>query len=60
MFIEDGTPVRATLSVSFREYETVDIEIRQGFFVGSVLPPTVTNTVSAAVNLIPQSTRDRS
>ena len=56
MFIEDGTPVRATLSVSFREYETVDIEIQQGFFFGA---PTVRNTVSAAVNLIPQSTRDR-
>ncbi len=56
MFIEDGTPVRATLSVSFREYEAVNIEIQRGFFFG---PPTIRNTVSAAVNLIPQNTRDR-
>lgn len=56
MFIEDGTPVRATLSVSFREYEAVEIDIQQGLFLGS---PTIRNVVSAGVNLIPQSTRDR-
>ncbi len=34
MFSGDGAPVRATLSVSFREYETIDIETRRGLFVG--------------------------
>ncbi len=40
MFLEDGTPVRATLSVSFKEYESVEIEIQHGFFIG---PPTIRN-----------------
>ena len=40
MFLEDGTPVRATLTVSFKEYESVEIEIQHGFFIG---PPTVRN-----------------
>ena len=38
MFRDDGTPVRATLNVSFKEYAPVDVEIRQGIFIG---PPTV-------------------
>jgi len=38
MFRDDGTPVRATLTVSFKEYEPVDVEIRQGLFIG---PPAV-------------------
>lgn len=38
MFLDDGTPVRATLTVSFKEYERVEVEIRQGLFIG---PPTV-------------------
>jgi hypothetical protein len=38
MFLSEGTPVRATLSASFKEYETVEIKINQGLFVG---PPTV-------------------
>jgi nucleoid-associated protein YgaU len=40
MFAEDGTPVRATLNVSFKEYERVDVEIRSGFFIA---PPTLYN-----------------
>ena len=40
MFLNSGTPVRATLSVSFKEYNPVDIKIRGGLFVG---PPTVRN-----------------
>lgn len=40
MFLQDGTPVRAKLSVSFKEYESIDIEIKSGLFVG---PPTVRN-----------------
>lgn len=40
MFLNDGTPVRATLSVTFKEYQPVQIEIRQGLFIG---PPTVRN-----------------
>lgn len=42
MFLSDGTPVRATLSVSFKEFESVEVEIQQGFFIG---PPTVRNIV---------------
>lgn len=42
VFREDGTPVRATLSVSFKEYETVEIETRRGLFLG---PPTLRNVL---------------
>lgn len=42
MFADDGTPVRATLNVSFKEYEAVDLDIRSGLFVGA---PTVHNVV---------------
>ena len=42
IFLSDGTPVRANLTVSFKEYETVDIEIRQGLFIGS---PTIRDIV---------------
>ncbi len=42
MFMNDGTPVRATLSVTFKEFQSVEIEIRQGLFIG---PPTVQNIV---------------
>jgi len=40
MFLNDGTPVRATLSVSFKEFQPVEIEIQRGLFIG---PPTVHN-----------------
>jgi nucleoid-associated protein YgaU len=40
MFLSNGTPVRATLSVTFKEYQPVQIEIRRGLFIG---PPTVRN-----------------
>jgi nucleoid-associated protein YgaU len=43
MFQPDGTPVRATLSVSFQEYVRVDISIQQGLFIG---PPTVHTILS--------------
>lgn len=42
MFLPDGTPVRATVSVHFREYESIEIEVERGLFVG---PPTVHNVV---------------
>lgn len=42
MFLEDGTPVRARLDVSFKQHVPVDVEIKQGFFIG---PPTVRNIV---------------
>jgi nucleoid-associated protein YgaU len=38
MFLADGTPVRARLRVSFREFVRIEVETRQGFFVG---PPTL-------------------
>ena len=44
MFLSDGTPVRATLNVTFKEYEPVDIEIQHGLFIG---PPTVRNIVQS-------------
>lgn len=43
MFLDDGTPVRATLSVTFREYAEVDVEIKGGLFIG---PPTVHNVLA--------------
>jgi nucleoid-associated protein YgaU len=43
MFGDDGTPLRATLNVSFKEYERVDVEIQSGFFIA---PPTVYNIAS--------------
>lgn len=43
MFLEDGTPVRATLSVSFREYQAVSVDIQSGLFIG---PPTVHNIIA--------------
>ena len=42
MFLGDGTPVRATLSVSFKEFEQVEVEIERGLFIG---PPTVRNII---------------
>ena len=35
MFLRDGTPVRATLSVRFEEYVRVDFTAQQGPFTGS-------------------------
>jgi hypothetical protein len=40
MFLEDGTPVRARLTVSFKEFEQLEVEIKQGLFI---VPPTVHN-----------------
>jgi LysM repeat protein len=46
MFLRDGTPVRARLSVKLQEYVRVDVEVRSGFFLGS---PTVSAVASAGV-----------
>lgn len=46
MFVRDGTPVRATLSVRFQEYVRVDVEVRRGVFFGS---PTASAIANAAV-----------
>ncbi|MET7900733.1 LysM peptidoglycan-binding domain-containing protein [Streptomyces sp. NPDC005355] len=46
MFLRDGTPVRSTMSVRFREYVRVDVEVRRGVFFGS---PTVSAAVNTAV-----------
>jgi len=43
MFLDDGIPVRATLSVTFREYAEVDVAIKGGLFIG---PPTVHNVIA--------------
>jgi len=42
MFSRDGTPVRATLTVRFQEYQRVEIQMQQGLFLG---PPTLHHIV---------------
>lgn len=42
-FSESGTPVRATLSVSFKEYRRAEVDVQRGFFV---TPPMVRTIVS--------------
>lgn len=42
MFLNSGIPVRAKLSVSFKEFEPVEIEVQQGLFIA---PPTVRNVL---------------
>ena len=42
MFLSDGTPVRATLAVTFKSFEPVEIEIQKGLIVG---PPVVHNVI---------------
>jgi hypothetical protein len=49
MFLRDGTPVRATMSVRLQEYVDVGIDIQQGLFLGS---PTVSAAVNAAADLV--------
>jgi nucleoid-associated protein YgaU len=38
MFLRDGTPVRAILSVRFQEFTRIDVELEHGLFIG---PPTL-------------------
>lgn len=38
MFLRSGTPVRATLTVRFQEYQRIEIQIQRGLFLG---PPTL-------------------
>jgi hypothetical protein len=38
MFLRDGTPVRAILSVRFQEFARVDVQVERGLFIG---PPTI-------------------
>ncbi|MGB3307748.1 MAG: LysM peptidoglycan-binding domain-containing protein [Thermomicrobiales bacterium] len=47
MFLRDGTPVRASLAVTFQEYTRIDVQIAQGFFAG---PPTV-HTITSSETL---------
>lgn len=42
MFLSNGTPVRARLNVTFKEFEQVEVEVQRGFFIG---PPTVRNII---------------
>ena len=46
MFTRDGTPVRSTMSVRLQEYVEVDLEVRQGAFLGS---PTLSAAANATV-----------
>jgi nucleoid-associated protein YgaU len=50
MFLRDGTPVRAVLSVRLQEFVRIDVDIRRGVFFGSP-------TVSAAVNTTVRAVR---
>nr|WP_062337191.1 hypothetical protein [Herbidospora sakaeratensis] len=43
MFLPDGTPVRARVSVTFREYTEVEFETRRGLFAGAPALHTVTD-----------------
>jgi hypothetical protein len=45
MFVTDGTPVRSTMSVRLQEYVDVEVEVRQGLFLGS---PTLDAVASKA------------
>jgi len=45
MFRRDGTPVRCTIAVRFQEYARVDVEVRQGVFLGSPTASAVVSTV---------------
>jgi hypothetical protein len=38
MFLQSGIPVRATLSVSFKEFTPIEIEVKRGLFI---TPPTI-------------------
>jgi hypothetical protein len=42
-FLPSGVPVRAYLSVSFKEFAEVSVSVERGFFVG---PPTIRNIVA--------------
>jgi nucleoid-associated protein YgaU len=42
LFLNNGTPVRARLNVTFKEFEQVEVEVQHGLFVG---PPTVRNII---------------
>jgi nucleoid-associated protein YgaU len=42
MFLSNGTPVRARLNVTFKEFEQVEVEVQRGLFIG---PPTVRNII---------------
>lgn len=50
MFLRDGTPVRATMSVRLQEYVEVITEIHQGVFFGSPTVSAVANAVIDAAN----------
>lgn len=38
MFREDGSPIRATLSVVFREHEEIEVDVESGTNLGGLLP----------------------
>jgi hypothetical protein len=46
MFLRDGMPVRATMSVRLQEYVEVTTQIRQGLFLGSPTVSAVANAVT--------------
>lgn len=42
MFLQDGSPVRARLNITLKEYERITVDIEHGLFVG---PPSVRNVI---------------
>ncbi|MEV6115947.1 LysM peptidoglycan-binding domain-containing protein [Streptomyces sp. NPDC052109] len=55
MFLRNGTPVRAILSVRFQEFVTTDVEVRRGIFFAS---PTASAVVNQAVSVARSVTRE--
>lgn len=49
MFIADGTPVRATLTVRLQEFVEIALEIERGVFLGSPTVSAVGNSVARVV-----------
>lgn len=52
MFLRDGTPVRAVLSVRFQEYAPVEAQVRRGLFAGSPTASAVADRAVAAAGTV--------
>ncbi|MGQ4330378.1 CIS tube protein [Streptomyces hayashii] len=56
MFLRNGTPVRAMVSVRLHEFATVDAEVRRGLFFAS---PTASSAVNRAVSTVRSVPREQ-
>ncbi|MFI8835025.1 LysM peptidoglycan-binding domain-containing protein [Streptomyces afghaniensis] len=57
MFLRNGTPVRAALSVRLQEYTPVEVEVRRGVFLASPTASALANRALAAAGAAPENTR---